>query len=492
MFMNKKFKKFLSAVLAVVMVFCTVPVMSYALEEGKKYSINTVDDPFGYNEITYDIYNGKARILSYSYPDLYDRDEEEWIVGDDILAQYAIVEIPDTINGYEVAYIGRGAFFTSDDESLPYTNTLILPDTIIEIGEGAFNYCSLSKLVLPNNTNTTYKGYSVYCHIREVILPDGIETVDFSIYLGSLGKIVIPGSVKNFNSRTAAIASESYVGTIVLSEGVETLGFFMGGDNDLDKLVLPKSLKEIESDALLDSATPNYIYYSGTKTDWQKIDTENQLDRLLKRPSDNVNFICAPSPYIVESVDIIAENVELILGETKTLETTIKGNSEDTSIFTPIYKSSDESVATVDQNGKVTALKKGTAIITCSASDDSKTVSDTCTVNVVDAVEKVDITPDVLEIYSGTSKTLTTNITANTNDTSLYTITYTSSDEDVARVDENGKVTAYGRGTATITCTVTDDNDHTVSDTCEVTVKYTFWRWLLRVFLYIIGVNSRI
>ena len=487
--MNKKFKKFLSAVLAVVMVLSVLPV--YALEEGKKYSINTVDDPFGYNEITYDIYNGKARILSYSYPDLYDRDEEEWIVGDDILAQYAIVEIPDTINGYEVAYIGRGAFFTSDDESLPYTNTLILPDTIIEIGEGAFNYCSLSKLVLPNNTNTTYKGYSVYCHIGEVILPDGIETVDFSIYLGSLGKIVIPGSVKNL---TADIACESNVGTVIVSEGVETLGFFMSSSYSyLDELVLPKSLTTIEQESieLLINFDIREIRYAGTRAEWDKIDTYGQVDYLLRECRD-FKFTCAPSPYTVESVDIASETVDIVAGNSKTLETTIKGNTEDTSIFTPIYKSSDESIATVDENGKVTAFKKGTATITCTVSDDYKTVSDSCTVNVVNIVDEVQIAPDILEIYSGKTETLATTISANTTDTSLYKVTYTSSDKDVATVDENGKITAYGRGTATITCTVTDDNGNTVSDTCEVTVKYTFWRWLLRVFLYIIGVNSRI
>lgn len=65
-----------------------------------------------------------------------------------------------------------------------------------------------------------------------------------------------------------------------------------------------------------------------------------------------------------------------------------------------------------------------------------------------------------------------------------YTKVYSSSNEKVATVDENGNITTHGRGTATVTCTVTDEYGNKVTDTCEVTVKYSFVQWLIVIVLF--------
>ena len=65
-----------------------------------------------------------------------------------------------------------------------------------------------------------------------------------------------------------------------------------------------------------------------------------------------------------------------------------------------------------------------------------------------------------------------------------YTVKYSSSNTKVAKVDENGKVYAAKKGSATITCTVTDSNGNTVQDTCKVTVKYSFGQWLIKILLF--------
>ena len=65
-----------------------------------------------------------------------------------------------------------------------------------------------------------------------------------------------------------------------------------------------------------------------------------------------------------------------------------------------------------------------------------------------------------------------------------YTVKYESSNPKVAAVDKNGKVTALKKGSAKITCTVTDSNGNTVSDTCNVTVKYSFGQWLIKILLF--------
>lgn len=81
-------------------------------------------------------------------------------------------------------------------------------------------------------------------------------------------------------------------------------------------------------------------------------------------------------------------------------------------------------------------------------------------------------------------KSTTLNPTIKADEGAEYTVKYESSNPKVATVDKNGKVYAAKRGTATITCTVTDELGGTVTDTCKVTVKYNFGQWLIKIFLF--------
>lgn len=80
------------------------------------------------------------------------------------------------------------------------------------------------------------------------------------------------------------------------------------------------------------------------------------------------------------------------------------------------------------------------------------------------------------------STTITPDITADFD--AEYTIEYETPNLKVATVDENGNVYAAKRGEATITCTVTDSNSNTVSDTCNVNVKHSFGQWLIKILLF--------
>ncbi len=75
-----------------------------------------------------------------------------------------------------------------------------------------------------------------------------------------------------------------------------------------------------------------------------------------------------------------------------------------------------------------------------------------------------------------------TKITA---DTTNYTISFVSDDPDVASVDDNGVVTGVKRGETNIYCLVTDAFGaiHT-SQPCKVQVDYTFWQWIVCIFLF--------
>lgn len=140
-----------------------------------------------------------------------------------------------------------------------------------------------------------------------------------------------------------------------------------------------------------------------------------------------------------------------------------------TPIFTPAdatnqkvtYQSSDPSVATVDEKGVVTAVKKGTVTIICQ-SDEGKIVV-YCNVTVIEGVS-LTLKPSAREIAVGKSFTITKVIVPVEAD---GTAIWKSSNEAVAKVTQKGKVTGLKKGKCTISCTLTKYN---VTATCEVTV----------------------
>lgn len=89
---------------------------------------------------------------------------------------------------------------------------------------------------------------------------------------------------------------------------------------------------------------------------------------------------------------------------------------------------------------------------------------------------------DNAEINYKSSYKISSEITAESG--AEYTAEWQSSNPKVASVDKDGKVTALKKGTAKITCTVTDSYGNTVSDTCNVTVKYSFGQWLIIILLF--------
>ena len=65
-----------------------------------------------------------------------------------------------------------------------------------------------------------------------------------------------------------------------------------------------------------------------------------------------------------------------------------------------------------------------------------------------------------------------------------YTVSYTSSNSDIASVDNNGNVYAAKRGSAKITVTVTDSYGNSVTDDCIVNVDYSGLQWFIIIVLF--------
>lgn len=65
-----------------------------------------------------------------------------------------------------------------------------------------------------------------------------------------------------------------------------------------------------------------------------------------------------------------------------------------------------------------------------------------------------------------------------------YKTSYKSSNTGVASASDNGYIYACGKGDTKITCTVTDSNGNTVTASCNVTVRYAWWQWLIKILLF--------
>ena len=163
----------------------------------------------------------------------------------------------------------------------------------------------------------------------------------------------------------------------------------------------------------------------------------------------------------VSSVSLNKTSLTLTEGESETLTATVSpDNAADKTV---IWATSDANIAIVSQNGKITAVKAGTAVIMAKAGD---RVAD-CSVTVeklVIPVSSISLNKTSLTLTEGDSETLTA--TVGPDNATDKTVTWSTSDASVSTVDQSGRVTAVKAGTATITAKAGDK-----TATCSVTIE---------------------
>lgn len=167
----------------------------------------------------------------------------------------------------------------------------------------------------------------------------------------------------------------------------------------------------------------------------------------------------------VAGVSLDKTEIVLVEGSSEKLTATVEPTNATNKNVT--WSSDHEAIATVDQNGTVTARRGGQATITVTTADGSKTA--TCTVRVKiqigEPVQSVGLNKTELALEVGKTGTLEAKVEPS--DATNKNVTWSSSNSEVATVD-NGVVTAVSAGEAIITVT-TEDGAKTA--TCKVTVN---------------------
>lgn len=134
-------------------------------------------------------------------------------------------------------------------------------------------------------------------------------------------------------------------------------------------------------------------------------------------------------------------------GDTKalTVEYTPADTTDDKTVA---WSSSDSTVASVDNNGIVTAVKPGSAVITAKVGN----YQATCAVTVDAPLKEIVPEKAIIDMVKKQTANIAYSVVpADTTDSK--DVTYTSSDETVATVNSDGKVTAKKAGQATVTIT---------------------------------------
>ncbi len=166
-----------------------------------------------------------------------------------------------------------------------------------------------------------------------------------------------------------------------------------------------------------------------------------------------------------DALGITGDNLEMRVGDVKAIKVTV--TPETTTDKSVTYESSNPTVASVDENGNVTALSLGTSAITITAKSNPE-VKATINVTVV-ATPAGSITLNKTETTLKATETVDLVATILPETTTDKSVTWKSSDETIATVDANGKVTAVAVGKATITATATTG----IEATCAITVVAT-------------------
>ncbi len=200
-------------------------------------------------------------------------------------------------------------------------------------------------------------------------------------------------------------------------------------------------------------------------TSYKDINSRDEYSDTMYLTSEYCNTTLIKRYYRLENVELSEYSLNIPVGGADQLSVTVFP------LGAPIEKiewmTSDRSIATVDEKGKIRALRTGTVTITVRVTDiTGESMDACCEVQVVRPVMQILMSENTLDLMTGETHALRAVVDPDT--ATIKELAWTISDKSVATVDEYGIVKAVGPGTAIITATATDGSG--VSANCEVTV----------------------
>ena len=351
-----------------------------------------------------------------------------------------------------------------------------IPNNVTSIGGGAFSDCSsLTSITLPDSVTNVGNGAFEECSsLTSITLPDGVISIGSSAFDGcsSLTSITLPDSVTNMGD--SAFEDCSSLTSVTLPDSVTSIErYTFDGCSSLTSITIPDSVTNMGVDAFKDCSRLEKVLCLGN-TSKLGSGAFNKCSSNLKIYAKNgltgyeANGWENYSDKIVRYDETLADLTFTSRKQTGKVELSNDAFKEIARIKS--YEIEDKSIVSVDSSGKVTPLKNGKTNV--------KAV-----VQYFDETE-VNLTEEIVVDFKAESISLDkTNITLNNNKpvklnekvlpeyTNNKKVTWSSSNEKIARVDDNGNVTVVGNGTCKITATTTDGTNLSASMDIIVDIK---------------------
>ena len=384
--------------------------------------------------------------------------------------------------------------------------SIVIPNSVTSIGEEAFAYCeSLAKIVIGESVISIGKGafacYNLIKVIWNAINCSDLDKGDKSIFgpytdvifniksfefgdlvqhipanlcynMNSLRNIEIPNSVTSIGDY--AFWGCAYLTSVVIPDNVVSIGegaFY--SCLAMQSLTIGKSVETIQDMAFycIDNLSEiNCLANIPPSIEENTFDDYSYNAKLYIPKESYKDYFNHP---IWSKFNIVVEIEKFELDPCEAV-THIGDEIQITPIIIPeivtdlsvTWTSSNESVATVDTNGLVTAIAVGEAIITATTNDGSN-LSASCKVSVVPTlVTSIEVTPTEYEGVEGSEFQLTAIILPE--EATNKNVNWSSSDEAIANVSEGGLVKVLKEGNTEITASTTDGSNLTA--TCKITV----------------------
>lgn len=301
---------------------------------------------------------------------------------------------------------------------------IAIPDGVTEIDYSAFSGCtSLQEITIPDSVTTVYDtAFSNCTSLESITIGSGVENLGNG-WIDScrrLANIIVSPENKTYSSVDGVLFNKDKsellaypIGnkrsSYTIPDGVAKIdqkAFY--GCRYIETLTIPASVKEIEDSALGNCYDIRTINYLGTREQWKEviIGADNYMFALVNvgcaddSRCDHVwgewvvvdaattekeglekrvcSLCSAEETRKIPKLDIVKVTaIELsdsektaTVGTSFTITATVK--PDDALNRTIIWSSSDPSIATVDENGTVTAIAEGEAIITAESADGVK------------------------------------------------------------------------------------------------------------------------
>ena len=308
------------------------------------------------------------------------------------------IVIPDGVTAIGTWSEYENTYYGSSFSGCKSLKEIVIPDSVTSIGSSAFSNCtSLESITIGRGVESLGDEWIASCRRLENITVSP-ENKTYSSVDGVL--------FNKDKSELSAYPIGNKLSSYTIPDGVEKIGkkaFY--GCRYIESLTIPVSVAEIEASALGNCYDIRAVYYLGTREQWKEvvIGADNYMFALVNvRCADDsqcrhvwgewevieeatyekdglerrVCSLCKAEqtrkiPRLgavkVDAIELSESEKKLNVGKSFTITATVKPDNAWNRTVT--WSSSDPSIATVDENGTVTAIAEGEAIITAESAD---------------------------------------------------------------------------------------------------------------------------